>query len=138
MFSCLLYHFMAESATGCSILIVSSSYGDISGDEIEERLHSAERLTDKKDAVNLTPNGALMFKEAPIVIDFEHLICLFLSVVTIPGIAILTEASIRMFIYPDSDIIAIDAASILLEDDQHGHLTQSVFALRNRITTQSF
>ena len=58
-------------------MFVSSSYRVILGELIEERLHSGERLTDKINAVILTPSGAFMIKKTPIVFSFEHLICLF-------------------------------------------------------------
>ena len=53
-----------------------------------------------------------MLKETPIVLEFEHLICLFLSIVAIPGIAVLIERSFCLLIYLDSDIIAIDVPSV--------------------------
>lgn len=61
----------------------------------------------------------MMFKETPIVFDFMHLICLFLGIVTISGIAILIEASFCLSIHADSDIIAVNMPSVLSENDQY-------------------
>ena len=52
--------------------IVSSCYGVLLGDQLNQGLHRTDRLTEQVDPVNLTEGIAFVLKKTPIMFDFQH------------------------------------------------------------------
>ena len=66
--------------------------------------------------VNLSKGITFALKKTPIVFGVQHFIGLFFCIVSVSGIAILTEVILFLLVYPNPDIFCTDPVPVLCVD----------------------